>query len=72
LYLKQAGWPTEWINTAEDIICAEFKRSYAVNNDAMDENDDKDIVVMVRSSMFNFFSPSEQYIYTTIEVQKYI
>jgi len=70
-YFKQAGWPTEWINTAEDIVRTKFNRSYAVNNDTEDENDDEDIVVMVRSSMLFFFSSSEQYIYTTIEVQKY-
>jgi hypothetical protein len=55
-YFKQAGWPTEWINTAEDIVCAEFKWSYALNNDAEVEGDDEDIVVMVRSSMVNFFT----------------
>ena len=56
-YFKQAGWPTEWINTAEDIVRTKFNRSYAVNNDTEDENDDEDIVVMVRSSMLFFFHP---------------
>ena len=55
-YFKQVGWPTEWINTAEDIVRTEFKQSYALNNDAQVEDDDEDIIVMVHSSMFNFFT----------------
>jgi hypothetical protein len=57
-YFKQAGWPTEWINAAEGIVRAEFKRSYAVNDDADREDDDDDIidiVVMVRFSTLVFF-----------------
>ena len=33
-YFKQAGWPTKWIGTAEEIVRAEFKRSYATDVDA--------------------------------------
>jgi len=33
-YFKQAGWPTEWIPTAEGIVHVEFKCSYATNVDA--------------------------------------
>jgi len=33
-YFKQAGWPTEWIHTAEGIVHVEFKCSYATNVDA--------------------------------------
>ena len=74
-YFKQAGWPTKWINAAKGIVRAEFKRSYAVNNDADHEDDDEDIIdimVMVRPSTLVFFSPSKHYVYTTIEVQKYL
>ena len=34
LYFKQAGWPTKWIRTAEEIVHAEFKHSYATDVDA--------------------------------------
>ena len=33
-YFKQAGWPTKWIRTAEEIVRVEFKRSYATDVDA--------------------------------------
>jgi hypothetical protein len=28
-YFKAAGWETEWIETAEAIVRAEFERTYA-------------------------------------------
>jgi len=38
----EAGWPTEWIHAAEEIVRAEFKRSYAINVDAEGEEGGED------------------------------
>ena len=56
-YFKQAGWPADWINTAEDIVRAEFKRSYAIENDNKDKQEvgDGGDIVMVRQSKFFFY-----------------
>jgi hypothetical protein len=54
-YFKQAGWPADWINTAKDIVCAKFKRSYAIENDDEDEQevgDGRDIVMVCQSKFF--------------------
>ena len=56
-YSKQAGWPADWINTAEDIVCAEFKHSYVIENDNEDKQEvgDGGDIVMVRQSKFFFY-----------------
>jgi hypothetical protein len=38
-YFKKAGWEEDWIETARDIVCAEFDQTYAfmdVNNNIPD------------------------------------
>jgi hypothetical protein len=52
-YFKQVGWLSEWVNAAEDIVHAEFKRSYAVSNESEDENSNEDIIVIVHSFTFH-------------------
>jgi hypothetical protein len=37
-YFRQAGWPTEWIRTAEDIVHTEFKRSYVIDIEEVREH----------------------------------
>ena len=53
-YFKQAGWPADWINTAKDIVHAQFKCSYVIKNDNEDEQEvgDGGDIVMVRQSKF--------------------
>jgi hypothetical protein len=38
LYFRQAGWPTEWIRTAKEIVCAKFKRPYAIDIEEVREH----------------------------------
>jgi hypothetical protein len=33
-YFKTAGWDDEWIETARNIVCEEFERSYKVSDAA--------------------------------------
>jgi hypothetical protein len=35
-YFRAAGWPQEWINTAEKLVCSEFKHSYASRCSVLD------------------------------------
>ena len=35
-YFKNARWESDWIDTAEELVCDEFKRSYASNEHASD------------------------------------
>ena len=54
---KQGG-QADWINTAEDIVRAEFKCSYAIENDNEDEQevgDGRDIVMVRQSKFFILF-----------------
>ncbi|KDR83009.1 hypothetical protein GALMADRAFT_134522 [Galerina marginata CBS 339.88] len=40
-YFRQAGWTSEWIDSAESLVRDEFERSYAANSDSSrkDKND---------------------------------
>jgi hypothetical protein len=35
-YFERAGWEAEWITAAEEIVCAEFERSYALSHEPDD------------------------------------
>jgi hypothetical protein len=37
-YFERAGWEAEWITAAEDIVRAEFDRSYALSSPAESDN----------------------------------
>ena len=37
-YFQRAGWPPEWIETAEALVRDEFNQSYVDRTDADDEN----------------------------------
>ena len=40
-YFQNAGWPTDWIKTAQEILCTEFNRSY-VNRSEPTEREDSE------------------------------
>ena len=42
-YFKNAGWPQEWIDTARDIVEAEFTRGYASQDVEEDINSDQEV-----------------------------
>jgi len=41
MYFKNAGWETEWIDTAEELVREEFRRHYAIDG-REDDTGDKD------------------------------
>jgi hypothetical protein len=45
-YFKDAGWEQDWIDTAKDIVQAEFNRSYA-KSELSDAESDFDTVPQV-------------------------
>jgi hypothetical protein len=80
-YFKQAGWPTEWIHTAEEIVRAEFKCSYATDVDVDEEggevgnNGDGVILVHIFAYLISYSSHvtcsrccRSQKIYSTISL----
>ena len=48
-YFKNVGWEQEWIDTAKEIVCDEFNRSYY--NIEVEDEDDKAFMVCF---LFNF------------------
>ena len=38
-YFAKAGWEDEWVDTARDIVQAEFDRSYAKPQEEQDDNE---------------------------------
>jgi len=39
-YFKKAGWEPDWITAVEEIVCAEFERSYAPSSGKADNDND--------------------------------
>ena len=46
-YFKNARWPQEWIDTARDIVEAEFKRGYSSQDVGEDEMSDQEVCSLI-------------------------